>query len=615
VDVLVWLLVGLFVYFLLRNPTRRRHEEEARPPEQLADMRRSGASWITSGQTGSLASAPTSVVGQEQERPRLSLVQPPLFTSPAPEELGIFHVTYLTNETGMPVGSEDRDAWLHARRHGVTATDLKKIVKLNGDPSKQRPALLQQKLTGEEGPRFAAFQHGIEREPVIAAWIAEEFGIFPNSLICVGLNPRHLATPDGIGSDVVAEIKTSVKPLGAALSMYRDQLQWQLHVTRSERALFVVENRYSFEREHRWIYRDEARIGVLRNHADRFIEELDRLRDSFRGTEVSANTPAFLECDLADSPASTVGTLQVEEHLALPATSVMLKAVDSGTPKDVRDEDEHRPWTTSETSRLLFLYGDGVPLYELGIVIGATDRAVVFELTRQLLNSERPLVDPSAEQFGRLWSSDDISNLEDAYYDGVWLPSVALKLGRDQLGVAFRLFECRLPSVIHFTEDLAWLDMPSEIAQEFPTSTVEPHHPPVVAGTGQPLAASLDPGMIRDEDEDRLWTANETSRLLVHYDEGATLDDLSQICSATSLAVVFELTRLMLNTEGPLKDSRVGRSGDPWSEDDVRYLASAYYDGVWLPTVARRLGRDQFEVAVKLFECGLPAVQISWHDR
>ncbi|WP_229992837.1 YqaJ viral recombinase family protein [Arthrobacter sp. Bi26] len=551
-------------------------------------------------------------------------------TPPVPGEGGIFHVTYLTDGAGRPVGSEDRDAWLRARRHGVTATDLKKIVKLNGDPSKQRPALLQQKLTGEEGPRFASFQHGIEREPVIAAWVAEEFGIFPNSFICVGSNARHLATPDGIGSDVVAEIKTSVKPLVATLSMYRDQLQWQLHVTRSERALFVVENRHSFEREHRWVYRDEARIGVLRDHADRFIEELDRVRDSFRGTEVPVNTSAFLGCELADSSASAVGSWQVEEHLGLPATSVMLEAVGSGAPKAVRDEDEDRHWTTSETSRLLFLYGEGVPLYELGDIVGATDRAVVFELTRQLLNSEAPLVDPLAEHYGNYWSSDDISNLTDAYYDGVWLPSIARGLGRDQLGVAFRLFECRLPGVTNFAHDLAWLDVPIATLQRFPIRTIEPNQPAVSPVASQPLAASIDRPQatisvqsasstaaetIGDEDEEHRWTSSETSRLLVLYDEGVALDDLASDCGATRLAVVFELARRILNTEGPLKDPAVEHSGRPWSEDDLRYLASAYYDGVWLPSMARQLGRDQLEVAVMLLECQLPSAQISWHDR
>ncbi|MGP4033841.1 YqaJ viral recombinase family protein [Pseudarthrobacter sp. 1C304] len=629
-DVLVWLLIGLFVYFLLRNPTRKRHIEETRSPTTPPMPKHPGGDATTSNRAGSLPPAKTIVIHQEQERLRLSPGQPPADTPPAPAGTGIFHVTYLTDGAGRPVGSEDRDAWLHARRHGVTATDLKKIVKLNGDPSKQRPALMQQKLTGEEGPRFAAFQHGIEREPVIAAWVAEEFGVLPNSFICVGSNARHLATPDGIGPDAVAEIKTSVKPLGATLSLYRDQLQWQLHVTRSERALFVVENRYSFEREHRWIYRDEARIGVLRNHADRFIEELDRVRDSFRATGAPVNTSAFPVAELAEPSFATVVPRQAEEHLGLPATSVLSEAVDSEDPKAVGDEDEHRHWTSSEKSRLAFLYREGVPLYDLGNIVGATDRAVVFELTRLLLNSEAPLVDPSAEHFGTAWSSEDISNLADAYYDGVWLPSVALELGRDQLGVAFRLFECRLPTVGHFAEDLAWLDVPSEITRKLPTRVVDSHQSPAFAVTNQAQAALLKrskttssvrstgarhPQPVRDEDEGRWWTASETSRLLVLYDEGATLDDLASDFAATPLAVVFELARRLLNTEGPLKDSTMKKSGRSWTEDDVRKLESAYYDGVWLPSVARQFRRDQLEVAAKLIECRLPSVQSPWRDR
>ncbi len=141
-------------------------------------------------------------------------------------------IRFFAGNNGHPVSSDDRDEWLRARRTGVSATDTRKIVLQNNRPSSQRPQLLLEKLTGDEGPRFAQFEHESSRRPIIAAWVEEKFGIRPNRFLCVGINPRHLATPDGIGDGAIYEIKTSTKPLASTAKTYRDQIQWQLHVTR-----------------------------------------------------------------------------------------------------------------------------------------------------------------------------------------------------------------------------------------------------------------------------------------------------------------------------------------------------------------------------------------------
>lgn len=104
------------------------------------------------------------------------------------------------------------------------------------------------------------------------------FGIAHNSRLLHGQNPRHLATPDGLGEQSVSEIKTSTKPLSQALSVYQDQLQWQMHVTGVNQLLFVVETRYSLEREHVWVARDSERILQLTTHADTFLDDLDSAR-------------------------------------------------------------------------------------------------------------------------------------------------------------------------------------------------------------------------------------------------------------------------------------------------------------------------------------------------
>jgi hypothetical protein len=175
---------------------------------------------------------------------------------------------------GSPISSENRNEWLEARRWGVTATDVKKIVKLNGQPSIQRTGLLEKKLSGARDPDFAVFQHGRDREPIIAEWARQEFGVVHNQFLMCGTNASHLATPDGYGEEFIVEIKTSVKDVLPTSKMYRDQLQWQLHVTNTEKVLLIVENRYSLERDHMWVHRNEERIQTLARHADCFLEEL-----------------------------------------------------------------------------------------------------------------------------------------------------------------------------------------------------------------------------------------------------------------------------------------------------------------------------------------------------
>lgn len=176
------------------------------------------------------------------------------------------------------VTSDDPELWHLARRRGVTATDCAKIVRKNGTPSSQRMTLLAQKVYGLRGPDYSVYAHGREREPHIAAWVEAEFGIPHNANLCVGEDNRHMATPDGVGPEGICEIKTATQPLERAVRTYSDQLQWQMHVLHTERVLFVVENRHTLEREWRWVLRDEQRIAVLVEHADRFIAELEQRR-------------------------------------------------------------------------------------------------------------------------------------------------------------------------------------------------------------------------------------------------------------------------------------------------------------------------------------------------
>lgn len=194
------------------------------------------------------------------------------------------HLTYRE----QLVTAEDPELWLLARRRGVTATDCAKIVRKNGTPSSQRQTLLAQKLYGLRGPDYAVYAHGREREPHIAAWVEAEFGIPHNRLLCVGEDNRHMATPDALGPEGIAEFKTATQPLAKALRTYSDQLQWQMHVLHTDRVLFVVEDRHTLAREWTWVHRDERRVRVLVEHADRFIAELEERQAQRRAAYAEA---------------------------------------------------------------------------------------------------------------------------------------------------------------------------------------------------------------------------------------------------------------------------------------------------------------------------------------
>ena len=182
----------------------------------------------------------------------------------------------------MVTDGTDEQAWLRARSRGITATDVAKLNSVNAIPN----AALE-KLRGSTFSGNVFTDHGKAREPVIAAWVQEEFGIAPSSaLFHSEAEPRHLATPDGIGvvdgALVLAEIKTSGKPFEGVPAGYLRQVYWQQYVLGAERTLFAWEQHENFvpiadEPKWLWIERDERAIRDLVFLANGLIGELHRL--------------------------------------------------------------------------------------------------------------------------------------------------------------------------------------------------------------------------------------------------------------------------------------------------------------------------------------------------
>lgn len=173
----------------------------------------------------------------------------------------------------------DRIEWLRARARGITATD---VAKLSTAKSIDAAAWAKLHGTGFSGNAFT--EHGKAREPEIATWVQQEFGILPSAaLFHAQEDRRHLATPDGIGMRddgllVLSEIKTTNKTWRGIPKNYLRQVWWQQYVLGAERTLVVWEEHRDFvpvgDPKTQWVDRDENEIAQLVWLANQLIQTL-----------------------------------------------------------------------------------------------------------------------------------------------------------------------------------------------------------------------------------------------------------------------------------------------------------------------------------------------------
>lgn len=187
---------------------------------------------------------------------------------------------------------QDRDAWLAARRLGVTATEVRDLYM-----GKITQADLIALKLGRRKDTFAGNAYtrwGTEREPIIAAVILERYAIAPESrLVHAADNPRFLASPDGLGVDfdgelVLSEIKTAGVPIPIGSEAYEQkgyhaQKVWQMRVTGARRCLYAWEIRDGSPRDgfsagelrFEWCEYDEGLAVELERIATEFLSALD----------------------------------------------------------------------------------------------------------------------------------------------------------------------------------------------------------------------------------------------------------------------------------------------------------------------------------------------------
>jgi len=179
---------------------------------------------------------------------------------------------------------EDFEAWLNARRYGVTATQVS-----NASTPAGFEKAAADFLTEYSEPDNPYMRFGREWESHIADFVQAEFDVDPNEWLIAGENPRHLATPDGLGKkhNWIGEYKTTGKDWMTVEKLplrYRRQVQWQLHVTGAEKCVVgwllreQVEGEFIpawFEPKVGIIERDDDLIADLISVADRLWEFIE----------------------------------------------------------------------------------------------------------------------------------------------------------------------------------------------------------------------------------------------------------------------------------------------------------------------------------------------------
>ncbi|NUU32662.1 hypothetical protein [Arthrobacter sp. C9C5] len=308
-------------------------------------------------------------------------------------------------------------------------------------------------------------------------------------------------------------------------------------------------------------------------------------------------------------------------------------------PRAPADPDQTRAWSAEQGQRLLAGYRKGDSIAVLSRTCGVTGRAVVYELSRQLLEPIGRMVDPTAPKFQTAWSTGELRILDYYYSSDVSLPDIARNMQRDQFEVAFQLFANHIarvpmgpvppPDMSGLSEKHAvGLSVPSLSESPVPETlqtggipkSLEPSEPgPALAivipqhvvddtPSASAVVGRADPS--NDSDDNRSWSSNELTRLLHLYadNEDMEIADLARHFGTTSRSVVIALTNLILKPLGPLEDENAPKWRRAWTHRDIDDVHDLFWTGASLQTIAHAVGRDQLSVAFRLLRDRLPEV-------
>ena len=175
-----------------------------------------------------------------------------------------------------------REEWMDARSEGVTASEVHEIAT---GSRKTWAAVLDRKLNGSTFKGNRHTRRGHEREALLLDYAKTLCGsVEPNgALWAAAEDPRHRATPDGIGAGFVIEVKShdAGHERGPIPAAHRSQMQWQMYVMGVEEALYIREvmdedGQGALEDpEAITVERDDDYIAWLVSRADAFLEWWD----------------------------------------------------------------------------------------------------------------------------------------------------------------------------------------------------------------------------------------------------------------------------------------------------------------------------------------------------
>lgn len=249
--------------------------------------------------------------------------------------------------------SEDHDAWLEAKRHLITATDVSLIAHSGTAGWVQ----LKARKAGTAGstPQTRYMQWGIEREAVIAQVMSEKYPWLSanHHLVRSDDNPLHGATPDMVGDAGLCQIKTSLwkgKRWTEPPQKYVDQMLWELHVTGLEENILAVEyyedtpfglqvvDPFSPPQEF-LIVRDEKRLDYLLDLVNQFLNmgdpsPMDSILADWSDLQERKESILADEKALRDKARAEIGDADTYKHVS------ELGSVTLSTPKPRRTLDK-----------------------------------------------------------------------------------------------------------------------------------------------------------------------------------------------------------------------------------------------------------------------------------
>ena len=104
-------------------------------------------------------------------------------------------------------------------------------------------------------------------------------------------------------------------------------------------------------------------------------------------------------------------------------------------------------WSPEERRELAWGYEAGMDIPLLATLLDYSPREVVRELSRQVFSMPTPSENRKAPRFGANWEPGEVERLIEGFQQGVAPTEIARELGRDELGVCWRILETCRPSL------------------------------------------------------------------------------------------------------------------------------------------------------------------------